>query len=67
MMGTREPLKGGDEYDYLTRARRYYNKRAGKFKPIKQGFWRRVRKIYRLAITNEAALIKESWRYEYRR
>lgn len=44
MMGTREPLKGGDEWDYLTRARKYYAKRAGKFTKIKRQFWKRVRK-----------------------
>ncbi len=56
MMGTREPLVGGDEYDYLTRGRRRIKKRAGKFRPVKRGFWQRVRKAYRLATLGEAVL-----------
>jgi hypothetical protein len=50
MMGTKEALKGGDEWDCLTRARRFERKKAGKFKTVKAGFWRRVRKTYRLKL-----------------
>ncbi len=55
MMGTREPLICGDEYDYLTRARRFCRKRAGKFVRVKRAFWRRVRKAYRLETRAMAA------------
>jgi hypothetical protein len=47
-MGTREPMRGGSEYDYLTRARRFFRKKAGKFTQIKAAFWQRTRKMYRL-------------------
>ena len=42
-MGHREKLKGGDEWDYLTKARRFYHHRAGQIKKIKQKFWKRNR------------------------
>ena len=48
MMGHREALRGGVEWDYLTRARRYFFKRAGKFTAVKRRFNKRVRKVARL-------------------
>lgn len=44
MMGHREKLRGGSEYDFLTRARRYYAKRAGKIRWWKRNFSKRVRR-----------------------
>jgi hypothetical protein len=38
------PLKGGDEYDALTTAKKYYGFRAGTRKKIKARFNRRARK-----------------------
>lgn len=43
MMGHKEKLKGGDEYDYLTRARRYFHHKAGQIRKIKRKFWKRQR------------------------
>lgn len=43
MMGHREILKGGDEYDVLTRARRFHDPAAGVIKKIKRRFWKRIR------------------------
>lgn len=42
-MGHKEKLKGGDEYDFLTRARRYYHHKAGQIRKIKRKFWKRQR------------------------
>lgn len=42
-MGHREKMKGGDEYDFLTKARRYYHHKAGQIKKIKRKFWKRQR------------------------
>lgn len=42
-MGHKAKLKGGDEWDYLTRARRYFYHRAGQIKKIKRKFWKRQR------------------------
>ena len=42
-MGHKEKLKGGDEYDYLTRARRFLYHRARQIKKIKRKFWKRNR------------------------
>lgn len=50
VMGHREKLKGGDEYDALTKARRVYGPTAGTVKQIKQKFWRRVRRGIRQAM-----------------
>lgn len=50
MMGHREPLRSGDEYDYLTKqGRRVIRPKAGKFSRVKRAFNRRVRKTARLA------------------
>lgn len=43
MMGHKEKMKTGDEYDFLTRARRYYHHKAGQIKKIKRFFWKRQR------------------------
>lgn len=43
-MGHKEKLKGGDEYDYLTRARRFLGHDAGQIKKIKRKFWKRQRR-----------------------
>lgn len=42
-MGHKEKLKGGDEYDFLTRARRYYHHKAGQIRKVKRKFWKRQR------------------------
>lgn len=47
MMGTREPMKGGNELDALTRAKRFLRWRAGVRSIVKRGFWKRVRKAWR--------------------
>jgi len=44
MMGHREKLRGATEWDYLTRTRRYFFKRAGKFVAVKRAFNKRVRR-----------------------
>lgn len=43
MMGHKEKLKSGDEYDFLTRARRYYHHKAGQIRKVKRKFWKRQR------------------------
>lgn len=52
-MGTREPLKGGAEWDYLTRGRCFHRKVAGRVRLVKQTFWQRVRKAHRLELAKE--------------
>ena len=45
MMGHREKLKGGDEFDALTKTgRRYVRFRAGEAKAVKVKFSRRTRR-----------------------
>lgn len=44
MMGTKEPMIDGDEYDALTKARKFYRWRAGMIKKVKRQFWKRTRK-----------------------
>ena len=39
------PLKSGDEYDALTKARKYYNWSKGQLKKIKRGYNKRFRKV----------------------
>jgi hypothetical protein len=49
MMGHREPLISGDEWDYLTRkGRRIVSARSGQISRIKRAFNKRVRKTARL-------------------
>jgi hypothetical protein len=54
MMGTREKLVGGDEYDALTRARQFYSCRPGQVQSVKAKFWRRIRKAARQAMLRDA-------------
>tara|TARA_Y100000385_G_C12937185_1_gene569360 strand:- start:308 stop:475 length:168 start_codon:yes stop_codon:yes gene_type:complete len=42
--GRTTPLKGGDEYDALTKARKYYNFGRKALKVIKRGYNKRVRR-----------------------
>ena len=49
MMGSRG-VKGGDEHDALTRARRWYHWQAGTLRKIKRKFWRRKRMEAKAAI-----------------
>jgi hypothetical protein len=44
MMGHREELKSGDEYDALTRGKRYHRFRAGTRQKIKRQFNKRQRR-----------------------
>jgi len=48
MMGTREKLRGGNEYDTLTKkGRRVFSgvfRHAGRAAAVKRQFWKRVRK-----------------------
>jgi hypothetical protein len=55
MMGTREILKGGGEYEALTRGgRRYVQLARGEVRRIKRQFWKRIRKTYRRRTWDEA-------------
>ncbi len=46
MMGHREPMKGGGEYDALShRAKRFYGWRAGVRKWLKRKFNKRIRRV----------------------
>lgn len=50
-MSRREiPLKGGAEYDALTRAKRFHGFAPGERKKIKRGFNKRVRAFVRAII-----------------
>jgi hypothetical protein len=57
MMGHREKLKSGNEWDFLTRAKRFYRKRAGFRAWVKRTFNKRVRRDARLNATRDA----ETW------
>lgn len=46
----RIPLKGGDEYDALTKARRYYRWKSGQVKRIKRRYNKRLRAWYKRKI-----------------
>ena len=50
-MTKRIPMKGGDEYDGLTKARRFYLWKAGQLKKIKRAYNKRFRK-YGTAVAN---------------
>jgi hypothetical protein len=56
-MGTREPLKGGDEFDRLHWKgwRRALSFRPGESAAIKAKFWRRVRRMVRASMKTETA------------
>lgn len=49
-MGHKEILKGGDEYDLLTKARKYFHHRAGEISKIKRKFWKRQRAEARIML-----------------
>lgn len=51
--GRIEPLKGGDEYEALTGARRYYHYFAGTLKRIKRQYNKRVRQSGKKQIIGE--------------
>lgn len=48
MMGTREKLRGGIEYDSLTRFRHRIRLRPGETQRAKRQFWKRIRKRARI-------------------
>ena len=43
-MTKRIPMKGGDEYDALTKARKFYKWKTGQVKRIKRAYNKRFRK-----------------------
>jgi capsid portal protein len=43
-MPKRTPMKGGDEYDGLTKARKFYLWKSGQMKKIKRAYNKRFRK-----------------------
>tara|TARA_Y100000385_G_scaffold274206_1_gene317017 strand:- start:709 stop:882 length:174 start_codon:yes stop_codon:yes gene_type:complete len=51
--GRTEPIKGGDEYDALTHARKYYHFCAGTLKRIKRQYNKRVRQSGKKEIKGE--------------
>jgi hypothetical protein len=54
MMGTRQRLRGGIEYDALTRFRRRIRLRQSEVARAKRQFWKRTRKEARSAAEREA-------------
>lgn len=53
MMGHREKLVGGEEYDALTRARKWHGWRSGMIKKVKRRFWKRIRKEVRMELERD--------------
>ena len=53
MMNKRIPMKGGDEYDALTKARKFHLWRAGQVKKIKRAYNKRFRKYSKRVIQDE--------------
>ena len=51
--GRVEPLKGGDEYDALTRARKVHHYFAGTLKRIKRQYNKRVRQSGKKEVRSE--------------
>ena len=51
--GRTTPLKGGDEYDALTSARKYYSFGRKAIKIIKRGYNKRVRRNDKKEVNNE--------------
>jgi hypothetical protein len=51
--GRDTPLKGGDEYDALTKARKYYNFGRKALKVIKRGYNKRVRRNNKKEVKDE--------------
>jgi hypothetical protein len=58
MMGHRERLKGGDEYDYLTKARRHYGHPRNAAE-IKRGFSKRVRRDAKADVDQELITLSD--------
>lgn len=58
-----EPLSGGWEYDRLTRAKRYHKFGPGVGRYIKNGFWRRMRRLEKLRTKDE---LDDLWLYDPR-
>jgi hypothetical protein len=54
MMGTREKLRGGWEFDALTRGRRMSRWKAGKAARWKRQFWKRVRRRKREELATQS-------------
>jgi len=52
-MGSRG-IKGGDEFDGLTKSRRWYHWQRGTLRKLKRKFWRRTRMESRRAVQREA-------------
>ena len=55
MMGHREQLKGGSEYDCLTKWRKYMKNHSGESHSVKKKFSRRVRREIKLEIRKEVS------------
>ena len=53
MKNKRIPLEGGDEYDALTKSRKYHNFGKGVLRKIKRQYNKRFRKIGKDETTNE--------------
>ena len=51
------PLRGGDEYDALTKAKRYHAWRPGERKEIKRRYNQRVRQLIRVDVWD--SVVKE--------
>ena len=52
-MNKRIPMKGGDEYDALTKARKFHLWKAGQIKKIKRAYNKRFRKYSKRMKTDE--------------
>lgn len=50
MMGHREPMHSGEEYDALTRTKKFYYWHPGERKSIKRRFNKRQRREARMAL-----------------
>ena len=52
-MNKRIPMKGGDEYDGLTKGRRFLHWKTGQLKKIKRAYNKRFRKYNKRITTDE--------------
>ena len=52
-MNKRIPMKGGDEYDGLTKRRRFLHWKTGQLKKIKRAYNKRFRKCSKRMTTDE--------------
>jgi hypothetical protein len=52
-MNKRIPMKGGDEYDGLTKGRRFLHWKTGQLKKIKRAYNKRFRKYNKKVIIDE--------------